>query len=439
LAQALQKKGVLPASHSLHFRVHTRVLLTLIVALAVVTITWGQASAGVLLREAAAAQKAGDVTQLIAKLEAARALRPDYPRVLYGLARAYASAGRPADALAELQALATMGLTFSIRQDQALASLRAEPVFAKLEISFADNAAPRGAGAVAFGLPARTGIIEGIARDDRGNWYFGDVHDRCLWRRDAAGQLSRFSAETDHLLGVFGLKIDEAHGALWAGTSAVAEMTGPAEAGAGRAALVEFDLHNGQVRHAYPIPDDGRDHVLGDVLAAPDGGVFATDSLAPIIWRLPAGGKRLQRWLESADFSSLQGLALAADGRSLIVADYANGLWQISLADQSHVLLAPPVGTTLFGIDGIYAVPGGLIAVQNGVSPQRVVRIALAAGGRPLEVRTLAAGHPAMDDISLGCVADGKFHFIGNSGWALFDPPSATPAPRTVSIFQTQI
>jgi len=426
------------ASHSLHFRVHTRVLLTLVIALAIATALWAEPAQSVLLRDAAAAQKSGDLPLQIAKLEAARALRPDYPRVVYVLARAYTSAGRPADALSSLRSLADMGLAFAVDRDASFAPLHDQAAFAALAASFAANARPHGTGRVAFPLPDRDGIIEGIARDADGNWYFGDVRNRCLWRRSHSGEVRRFSDDSS-LLGVFGLKVDQAHTAIWAGTSAVPEMKNATADEKGRAALVEFDLATGRVRRSFATPADGRDHLLGDVLLGADGSVFASDSTAPVIWRLPPGGKRLQRWIESDDFISLQGMASAPDGRSLVVADYANGLWRVSLADQAHVLLAPPRGATLFGIDGLYAVDGGLVAVQNGISPQRAVRITLDAGGRPVEVRTLEAGHPAMDDLSLGLVADGQFHFIGNSGWALFDPPSATPAPRAVSIFQTQI
>ena len=430
--------GVLLASHSLHFRVHTRVLLTLAVALIVAAVAFAAPTAPELLRDAAAARQAGDVAGVVARLEAAQALRPDYPRVIYGLARAYTAANRAGDALAQLAQLADMGLTFAIEKDAALQPLRDQEAFGRLTRRFAENSAPRGGGKVAFALPDRDGIIEGIAADAAGNWYFGDVRNRCVWRRDAAGRVTRFAGDPA-LLGVFGLKADDARGVLWAGTSAVAEMKGGDAADRGHAALVEFELATGQVRRMWPVPADGRDHVLGDVLLLPDGSVFASDSLAPIIWRLAPHGQRLQRWLESADFSSLQGMAPSPDGRSLLVADYANGLWQVSLADQSHSLLRAPAGTTLFGLDGLYAVAGGLLAVQNGVNPQRIVRIALDAGGRPAGVQVLEAGHPAMDDVSLGVVSGGRFHFVGNSGWALFEAPGAAPAPRTVTVFATQI
>ena len=42
-----------------------------------------------------------------------------------------------------------------------------------------------------------------------------------------------------------------------------------------------------------------------------------------------------------------------------------------------------------------------------------------------------------MSDLALGQVIGNRFHFIGNSGWALFEDPKAAPAPRGVTILST--
>ena len=397
-----------------------------------------------LLREAAAAAKTGDNALAVAKLEAARTLRPDYPRVLYTLARAYAAAGRPDDALAQLRVLADMGLQFPIARDEALASLRQQKDFPVLAQSLAAGAVgPDAKDEAAWAVTDADGILEGLACHPATlEWYFGDVHNHCVWHRDVSsgtGRLKKFSVDADQLLGVFGLKIDEKRNVLWAATAALPEMKGYAAADRGRAALVELDLATGRVRRAFPVPADGREHVLGDLLLAPDGGVFTSDSAAPVIWRLPPGGTRLEKWLEHTDFVSLQGMAFSADGRNLLIADYANGLWRIDVASRAVALSRAPAHATLFGIDGIYAVPGGLVAVQNGVNPQRILRLTLAADGAVAGARVLKAGHPAMSDVTLGQVVNGRFHFIGNSGWSLYEDPLATPAPRTVTILNTAI
>src|SRR5262245_33753932 len=80
-----------------------------------------------LMREAAAANKAGDPATALAKLEAAAQLRPDYPRLQLNLARTYAALGRAAEATAALQRLVEMGLHMDLTNDAGLAPLKDSP------------------------------------------------------------------------------------------------------------------------------------------------------------------------------------------------------------------------------------------------------------------------------------------------------------------------
>ena len=435
---------MLPATHSLHFRVHTRVLVTLLLVLAVLAVTaLGEPLHRALVREAGDALKSGDHATALAKLEAARALRPDYPRVLLNLARGHAAANRPADALGHLQTLAGMGLAVDIAADPALAALRDQPGFAGLVDAFAANARLRTGAAdeAAWAATDVTGILESVAiHPETLESFFGDVRNRCIWYRDVSGPhavLKKFSAEADALDAVFAVKVDPARHTLWASCSALPEMAGYAEADRGRAALVAYDLRSRQLRRRHELPADGQPHVLGDFAIAPDGTVYATDSAAPVVWRLAPGATRPEPWLRHDDFASLQGITISADGGTLHVADYANGLWRIDAASGAAALLPAPAGSTLFGIDGLYAVAGGLVAVQNGINPQRVLRIDLDDAGRPARARVLFAGHPAMTDAALGQVVNGRLHFIADAGWSLFGQPGANPAPRTVTILTT--
>lgn len=433
---------MLPATHSLHFRVHTRVLVTLLLVLTVVTVVaLGEPAHRRLMTEAAAAQKAGDQETFVAKLEAARAVRPDYPRVLLNLARGYAATGRPADACAQLQALADMGLVFDVAADPALGALKDRPEFARVVAAFAANAAPRAASAAdeaAWSVTDVTGILESVAmHPETLESFFGDVRNRCIWYRDVTGPhavLKKFSADADALDAVFAVKVDAARETLWASTSALPEMAGYTDADKGRGALVAYDLRTRQLRRKYALPDDGGRHVLGDFAVAADGTVYVTDSASPVVWRLAPGAEQLEVWLHHDDFLSLQGIAISADGGSLLLSDYANGLWRIDTASRAVALLPPPAGTTLFGIDGIYPVAGGLIAVQNGVNPQRILRLDLGADGRPTRARVLFSGHAKMTDAALGQVINGRLHFVADAGWSLFPQPTAAPAPRTVTI-----
>lgn len=427
------KPCVLPANHSLHFRVHTRTLITLLVALAATAALWAEPPYRASLREAGEAQKAGNLPLAIEKLEAVRAMRPDYPRVLIALARAYTAAGQPDAALAALESAASRGIAGDVTKDPGLAALGGHPGFTRVARQLTDNATPRGVVATAQELPAQSGIIESAVVDSQGRWFFGDVRNRCIWTRSAEGALARFSAEKDALLGVFGLVIDEKRGALWAGVSAVPECRNyDAATEKGRACLAEFDLTTGAFRRSLQIPRAGGEHVLGSLRLGADGSLFATDSASPVIWRVAPGASQIEAWLESSDFGSLQGLAFSEDGATLFVADYANGIWSIDVATKHRELLRPADDTTLFGIDDLHLHRGALIGVQNGLVPARIIRVTLS--GASARAETIAQGRPHMHDSATGAILDGNFHFIGDSGWTLHERAKEQPAPRDVHI-----
>ncbi len=295
----------------------------------------------------------------------------------------------------------------------------------------------------AWAITGMDGIIEGLAlHPTTHEAFFSDVRNRCIWYRDVSGGyavVKKFSADSDSLPGVFALKFSADGRTLWASTSAVPEMIGFTQADRGRGFLAAYDLGTRKLRATYPLPADGRPHVLGDFLIMADGDVLATDSLSPVIWRLAANGTGLEKWLERTDFRSLQGIAGGPDEHFVYVTDYANGLWRIDRATRECVLLPAPAGANLRGLDGLYAAPGGFVAVQNGTKSQRILRLAVDSTGKLTGITTLREGHPAMTDLSLGQVVHGHFDFIGNSGWELYGNPAAHPPARDVIILRAEL
>jgi len=406
------------------------------------TVGWAEAEHRVRLREAGVAQQAGQTVQAIERLEMAAAIRPDYPRVQWLLARLYALQERPADAWAALTRLADFGLFFPMETDRVFAAWRADPRWIALSARFQRNLSP--VGNVRMEAESRRplvdGIIEAVAVEPGSSRIFlSDVRHRTIWTYSGVSSeplLERFSVPEDGLLGVFALKVDPAATTLWVTSSAVPELQSAEKPGAAASRLLAYDLATRRLRRVWTVPEDGRAHVLGDFALAADGTVYVSDSASPILWRLRPGSDELERWVESPDFVSLQGLAVSADERSLHVADYGSGLWRIERESGAMVALSPPAGATLFGIDGLYAVPGGMLAVQNGVNPQRIIRLALNAGGEVAEVAVLASGHAAMTELGLGQVVEGSFLFIGDSGWSRFERGTTQSASRSLTLLR---
>ena len=65
-----------------------------------------------------------------------------------------------------------------------------------------------------------------------------------------------------------------------------------------------------------------------------------------------------------------------------------------------------------------------------------MLRINPADGEKASTTQVVASGYPAMTDLSLGTLVGGRFYFVADSGWALFDPPPALQPPaRELTIY----
>lgn len=394
---------------------------------------------------AQAAAGAKDLPVYLEKMEAAVALRPDFPQLLVNLAAAQVANERLDEAIATLERLAKFGMASAVDKAEEFAPLRGRKDFDAIVRRFATNAHPQGRGEIAFALRDVTGLIEGIAwREKTREFYFGDVNGRAVWRRNKDNTLRRFTPAGDDLLGVFGLAVDEGRGSLWAATSAVTAMRGYTPEQDGAAALVEIDLESGAIRRSVALTGGGPPpHLLGDVALGADGAVFVSDTLGGAIWRLSNDGAALERVAQGGELLAPQGLIVASDSVVVIVADRVNGLVRVDVAGGAMRRLEPPADWTLIGIDGLARAPNGdLLAIQSSTAPKRVLRITLDAGAESVTSATvLESGHLTMAGPSLGCVAqDGDFYFVGNAGWPRFELTEGQPTPpRPVPIFRTKL
>jgi sugar lactone lactonase YvrE len=389
--------------------------------------------------EAAAATRAPDLAGAETRLEAALALYPASPGTLLRLARVEGAAGKPDEALARLRTYADLGMAGDLAQDPALKPLTLLPGFAPVAARLAANAAPKGEPFEVIQPGKASDIWEGVVAIDDG-WLISSVTARAIVQTTEDGSLSPFfepDAETGSL---FGMAVDRRGGALW-----VAEASGPGIPGSGgprRTGLLKLSLSDGRVLARYPAPDDGKPHQLGDVTVAPDGTVYASDSVGAALYRLKPGGAALEAFVTSTEMASPQGMVVCPGGGALVVADYTTGLHRIDLKTGADTLVGGTDGVALAGTDGLSPLPrkgGGvwLLATQNGVAPQRVLALRLSRDCRTQQgAEVLASGGTDLDDLSLGAAGGSGGVVIGSSGWAGYDGEGRplTPTPRAARL-----
>jgi hypothetical protein len=378
------------------------------------------------------AYQAKDYAAFLENMKQAAALRPDHPRIVYNLSAAYALNGRKEESLEWLGRLARMGLAYAAEKDDDFASLRESREFANVLALLKKNRAPVGDTAPAFTVHEKGLVPESVAYDPATkSFYVSSVYRRKILRVSPKGEVEEFATERDGLWSVMGMKVDAARRELWVCTAAQPQMSNFVAAERGRSGVFKFDLRAGRLAGKYMLPDDSKQHWLGDLALDSRGDVYTTDSLSPALYVLRRGADRFETVLEGEPFVSPQGLDFSADGKRLFVADYSKGVFVVDPETKRHAPLAPAPDSTMLGIDGLYFHRGRLVVVQNGVNPNRVVRFFLSKDlSRVERSETVAANLPAFDEPTLGVVVKDDFYFVANSQWGALDEQGRLAPPE---------
>ena len=114
-------------------------------------------------------------------------------------------------------------------------------------------------------------------------------------------------------------------------------------------------------------------------------------------------------------------MALWPDGRQLIVADYAQGLFRIDLASGAVEPLRPSEPAMLEGIDGLVLYRGRLIAIQNGSLPRRILAISLDREARAItSIEVLERAHSEWGEPTLGTIDGDRLIYVADAQWERF-------------------
>jgi hypothetical protein len=369
-----------------------------------------------LQQEARQAYVAKDYKTFLTKIRAASDLRPQHAGLLYQLGKAQVLNGQYPEAATTFGRVAGMGMAFAPDEDPELRSMRGFAGFGRILARFEENRAPFGEASTAFTIPTTGLIPEGLALDPKtGTFYVASVRDGIIRSVNRDGVVREFARVP---YGAFGMVVDPKRKSLWVATSVVPQNSAFREDARDRAAVVRIDLKSGKIRETISAPSGGK-HLFGDVALAPNGDLFVSDTNAPAVYRVRKG--KLQPVIEGEPFASLQGIAVAPDGKTVYVADYSKGLYAIDLKTSVATPLTVRSNVSLLGVDGLYAVgQGRLIGTQNGTNPHRVIHIAV-DGTNVTSVVPVVANHAEFDEPTLGVPSGELFYFVANSQWNLFD------------------
>lgn len=365
----------------------------------------------------------GDVERFTWTLKHLTTLMPNSGELKYQLAVAYAQQDKKTEAYDLLIRMQMLGFAYDISKDERFKKMRETKVWDYIVANLNANKAPFGEGKVAFKLPVQDALFESIAYDEkRKQFLVGSAREGKIYLATAAGKLSEFIQpdDTNSLLSVYDLGIDTKNDLLYVASTGAVQFKGFKQEDFGKAAVLKFQLSTGKFLNKYPIKEEGS-HILSSLTVSKGGQVFAADGVRNEIYKLDTAG--LELLLRNPNLTSIRGMTVSDDGKTLYFADYALGLFGIDLTKSlGFDVRYSTENMVLGGIDGLYYYDGHLVVIENGMVPQRIMRLKLTAdgraieGGMPLDVANAAFKLP-----TFGTVVDNNLYFIANSQKGLYD------------------
>ena len=246
------------------------------------------------------------------------------------------------------------------------------------------------------------------------NTFIGYLADRVIKSDDAALTLDKYGSP-------LGMAADSANNRLWVSTGYLAQTDLPDGETKGVASLLEVDLETLDIVNSYPSRDEAL--VFGSVAVNDAGTVFVSDSASAGLFALRDG--EIVKVAGHSGKGSFQ--AIAPMGNRVYVADYTNGIYLHDVKSGKSGYLKNMSNFSLITIDGLAPYKDNqLIAIQNGLWPQRVLRLFI-DGDTISCAEILTSGLPEFDEPTNGVVQGNEFIFIANSQWPKFSDPDNLP------------
>ncbi|MBL0938486.1 MAG: hypothetical protein IBJ03_06315 [Gemmatimonadaceae bacterium] len=256
---------------------------------------------------------------------------------------------------------------------------------------------------IAYRIGERDLQPEGIAFDSRSRAVFVGSLKGKIVHVDSAGAVSDFAqvSRADSTRVVVGLRVDTIRGHLWA---AVDDPRAFVDAEVAGGALYQYDIASGRLIAQHSSSARG---AFNDLIVAEDGVAYATNTTNGSLWRTDTSGTAMREFLPAGTAPGANGIAWDGAKKLLFVAS-GYGIVRVDLATRATHELINTTSLPLGSFDGLYWFDGGLIGIQNGVHPGRVVRLALDdARERVLRAEILERYHPQFNGMTTAAL-DGR-------------------------------
>lgn len=388
----------------------------------------------------------GDVQRQVWALQRMSRLYPNSGDIKLAIAVNLARLGDKSKTYDHLLKMQAQGFGYDLHDDERFKPVADTKVWEYVVANLQANLKTFGEGAVAFELPKGDTLFESMAWDPkRGRLLVGSAREGKVYLVDPkTGKLEDFIAAgpDNGMWAVHAMAADPARDALYVASVASVFYKGFAKEDFGKTGVFKFSLSTGKLLEKHLLKSDAGAHALSSLTVSKNGQVFAADGVRNEIYRLGKGG--LELMVANPKLTSIRGLAASDDGKYLYFADYALGLFGVDLAGgKGFDVRFNPANLVLGGIDGLYFYDGTLVAIENGMSPKRVLRLSLSADGHAItKAMPLDVANPAFTLPTYGTVAGDSLYFIANSqkgDYGQYGEPKDAAKLQPVKVFRSNL
>lgn len=351
-------------------------------------------------------------TGIISDVEELEALAQAFPNsssVRLRLLSAHLAAENRARALAVAEELAAEGYAFSPGAQEFLLGLVRNGPMPQWLATNELNVEPFGESEVVAIIPEEARLPEGLAARGDGHFAVTALVSREVWFSNSVSWEAYPMPEAGN---ISGLLIDGSGMVIASGDLGMIADETDAYAG-----LIAIETGNAPVFLEAPAGVQ-----LSDMAFFEDDVVYASDPIGGGVYQIPNVSGEVETLVSPGTLRSPQGIAPSEDGSRLYISDYRYGLAMIGTETGEVSRLASDRPMLLDGIDGLWLHEGELIAVQNGMSPMRIIALRLSVDGdRITSLRVLEQANPEWTEPLGGDIHDGALYYIGNGSWDLFE------------------
>ena len=354
-------------------------------------------------------------------------LRPFNPDLKFELVEAYAEQDKKTEAYNQLVEIQKAGLSYPLKNNQALENIKNTKVFDYLEDGMTANANPFGIGEKAFEVSQNYSgmLFENLAYDEKAERFLlGSVRSGDIYQYSEKTGFKSFIAPGDPATGPWGvidLVADNQGDLLWVATATLPHYTGTTQANFGKAMISKYMLSTGQLLKNYEMTGSNQPMLFNNLHLTAGRDLYFTNAFTNDLFRIKNGTENVEPLLILKGLPSIKALTSNSQGTLLYLSDFELGMFVINLETMQ---LAPLVRTDkgfFAGINDLFYDNGDLVAIQSGVNPARLMRYVLKDDLLLVNMFPIEASQPEFKSLGNGVLVGDHLYYAANSQWAQVD------------------